>query len=94
MTKLGSGRQQKDETQEQLLSQLEKARRQLTGQQKRSEQLENDLGETRRRSLVEKLTLLRTLTAHTGGVISVALSADGQTLVGGSANQTIKVWGT
>ena len=43
---------------------------------------------------VEKLALLRTLTGHTGVVQSVALSADGQTLVSGSNDTTIKVWGT
>jgi len=41
--------------------------------------------------LAEKLTLLRTLTGHTGFVWSVALSADSQTLVSGSWDKTIKV---
>src|SRR5437588_1682605 len=41
---------------------------------------------------VEKLALLYTLKGHTGGVYSVALSADGQTLESGSADKTIKVW--
>jgi WD40 repeat protein len=40
-----------------------------------------------------KLTLLHTLTDHTDSVTSVALSADGQTLVSGSVDKTIKVWG-
>jgi serine/threonine protein kinase len=40
----------------------------------------------------EKLTLLRTLTGHTSTVWSVAMSADGQTLVSGSGDKTIKVW--
>jgi WD40 repeat protein len=41
---------------------------------------------------VEKLTLLRTLTDHTGTVTSVAISSDGKTLVSGSEDRTIKVW--
>ncbi len=41
---------------------------------------------------IEKLALLRTLTGHTNGVTSVALSADGQTLASGSNDRTIKVW--
>ena len=40
----------------------------------------------------EKLTLLRTLTGHRRGVLSVAISADGQTLVSGSWDNTINVW--
>jgi len=43
---------------------------------------------------VEKLVLLHTLTGHKGPVSSVAISADGQTLVSGSRDHTIKVWGT
>ena len=42
--------------------------------------------------VIEKLALLRTLSGHTKGVLSVALSADGQTLVSGSDDMTIKVW--
>ena len=42
---------------------------------------------------IEKLALLRTLKGHTDIVNSVALSADGQTLVSGSDDKTIKVWG-
>jgi hypothetical protein len=41
---------------------------------------------------VEKPAPLRTLTGHTAAVFSVALSADGQTLVSGSLDKTIKVW--
>ena len=41
---------------------------------------------------IEKLALLRTLTGHTAVVSSVAISADGQTLVSGSFDKTIKVW--
>jgi len=41
---------------------------------------------------VEKLAPLRTLRGHTAAVFSVALSADGQTLVSGSLDKTIKVW--
>ena len=41
---------------------------------------------------IEELALLRTLTGHTNGVMSVALSANGQTLVSGSWDNTIKVW--
>jgi len=43
--------------------------------------------------VVEKLALIRTLTGHTGKVNSVAISPDGQTLVSGSDDKTIKVWG-
>ncbi|SRR5260221_504522 len=42
---------------------------------------------------VEQLTLLLVLTGHAGIVYSVAISPDGQTLVSGSGDQTIKVWG-
>ncbi len=41
---------------------------------------------------VEQLTLLLTLTSHAGPVWSVAISPDGQTLVSGSRDKTIKVW--
>src|SRR5258708_20544531 len=41
---------------------------------------------------VEQLTLLLTLTSHAGPVWSVAISPDGQTLVSGSQDKTIKVW--
>ncbi len=41
---------------------------------------------------VEKFRLLRTLTDHTDSVNSIAISPDGQTLVSGSADKTIKVW--
>ena len=43
---------------------------------------------------VKKLALLRTLNGHKGSVWIIALSADGQTLVSGSSDSTIKVWGT
>jgi WD40 repeat protein/predicted Ser/Thr protein kinase len=39
-----------------------------------------------------RLTLARTLSGHTDRVWSVALSQDGQTLVSGSQDDTIKVW--
>jgi len=41
---------------------------------------------------VEQLTLLLTLTGHAEAVWSVAISPDGQTLVSGSSDKTIKVW--
>ena len=41
---------------------------------------------------VKQLTLLLTLTGHEGWVTSVAISPDGQTLVSGSTDDTIKVW--
>ena len=41
---------------------------------------------------IEKLALLRTLTGHTSIVLCVAISPDGQTLVSGSGDKTIKVW--
>ena len=41
---------------------------------------------------VEQLRLLLTLTGHTQGIHSVAISPDGQTLVSGSEDKTIKVW--
>src|SRR5713101_7735754 len=41
---------------------------------------------------VEQLALLLTLTGHAGRVGSVAIRPDGQTLVGGSDDKTIKVW--
>jgi WD40 repeat protein len=43
-------------------------------------------------SLATRLTLARTLSGHTDMVWSVALSQDGQTLVSGSQDNTIKVW--
>jgi hypothetical protein len=42
--------------------------------------------------LVTDRALLRTLTGHSGGVISVALSADGQTVASGSWDQSVKLW--
>jgi hypothetical protein len=41
---------------------------------------------------VEQLTLLLTLTGHADTVVSVAISPEGQTLVSGSGDMTIKVW--
>jgi eukaryotic-like serine/threonine-protein kinase len=41
---------------------------------------------------VEKLALLSNLTGHRGTVMSIAISRDGQTLVSGSQDRTIKVW--
>src|SRR5260221_718652 len=41
---------------------------------------------------VEQLRLLLTLTDHEGSVDSIAISPDGQTLVSGSDDKTIKVW--
>ncbi len=43
-------------------------------------------------SPTSRLTLARTLSGHTDTVWSVALSQDGQTLVSGSQDNTIKVW--
>ncbi|MFH7030318.1 MAG: WD40 repeat domain-containing protein [Heteroscytonema crispum UTEX LB 1556] len=40
----------------------------------------------------ENLTLSKTLTGHADSIWSVALSNDGQTLISGSADKTIKVW--
>src|SRR5258707_6303558 len=42
---------------------------------------------------VEQLTLLLTLTGHEDLIASVAISPDGQTLVSGSGDKKIKVWG-
>lgn len=40
----------------------------------------------------EKVTLATTLTGHSSAVDSVGISSDGQTLVSGSSDSTIKVW--
>ena len=40
----------------------------------------------------EALTLLGTLTGHSDAVLSIAISPDGQTLVSGSSDETIKLW--
>ncbi len=40
----------------------------------------------------DKFSLTRTLTEHTNSVWAVAISRDGQTLVSGSEDDTIKVW--
>ena len=40
----------------------------------------------------ERLTLIHTLREHEGSVCSVALSADGQTLVSGGRDNTTKIW--
>lgn len=42
--------------------------------------------------LLKNLTLLRTLTGHRHYVDSVAISPDGQTLVSGGRDDTIKIW--
>jgi serine/threonine protein kinase len=39
-----------------------------------------------------QISLKTTLTGHSGGVYSVAISPDGQTLASGSADKTIKIW--
>ncbi len=36
--------------------------------------------------------LIRTLAGHSGAVYSVGISPDGQTLVSGSVDNTIKIW--
>jgi WD40 repeat protein len=41
---------------------------------------------------VEKLKVIHTLSGHTGYIYGVAISPDGQTLVSGGADKTIKVW--
>lgn len=41
---------------------------------------------------IKQLTLLLTLDRHAGSVNSVAISPNGQNLVSGSSDQTIKVW--
>jgi WD40 repeat protein len=38
--------------------------------------------------------LLRTLESHTAGVLACAMSADGNTIISGSADATIKIWDT
>ena len=43
-------------------------------------------------SAYAKLSVAQTLTAHTDAVWTVAISRDGQTLVSGGADNTIKVW--
>jgi WD40 repeat protein len=35
---------------------------------------------------------IRTLTGHSGGVYSVAISEDGKKVVSGNEDKTIKVW--
>ncbi|HEY4382936.1 MAG TPA: hypothetical protein VGN34_00465 [Ktedonobacteraceae bacterium] len=41
---------------------------------------------------IEKLAVRHTLTGHTGGVLSVAISPDSTILVSGSWDHTIKIW--
>jgi len=43
---------------------------------------------------LERPTWVRTLTGHESCVLSVALSTDGQTLISGSLDKTIKIWNT
>lgn len=97
---------QSRKTQEELASQLEKAQQQLAAERAQRKQLEIELQEARKLSMtrqedkaphiaplqVEKLKVIHTLTGHTGGVYGVAISLDGQTLVSGSHDWTIKVW--
>ncbi len=40
----------------------------------------------------EEFTLIRTLEGHSGTIYSVAISSDGQTLVSGGRDQTIRIW--
>ncbi|MEG4326884.1 serine/threonine-protein kinase [Microcoleus sp. herbarium5] len=44
------------------------------------------------RSSLENVSLVKTLTGHSKWVQSVAISPDGQTLVSGSEDRTIKIW--
>ncbi|BAY07110.1 WD40 repeat domain-containing protein [Calothrix sp. NIES-2098] len=41
---------------------------------------------------LESATLLHTLTGHTGDISSIAIAPDGEMLVSGGADKTIKVW--
>jgi WD40 repeat protein len=41
---------------------------------------------------VEDNDLLRTLSGHSGGVHAVAIAPDGQTLISGGQDNTIKIW--
>ncbi|HEY9851356.1 MAG TPA: protein kinase [Leptolyngbyaceae cyanobacterium] len=44
------------------------------------------------RSSLENVSLVKTLTGHFSSIYSVAISPDGQTLVSGSNDSTIKIW--
>ena len=48
--------------------------------------------EVKPKCLLENVSVVRTLTRHFDSVNSVAISPDGQTLVSGSRDKTIKIW--
>ena len=48
--------------------------------------------EVKPKCLLENVSIVHTITGHSGYVTSVAISPDGQTLVSGSNDKTIKIW--
>ena len=56
------------------------------------EEIKRKEAERRRKCKLENVSVVCTLTGHSKYVYSVAISPDGQTLVSGSSDYTIKIW--
>ena len=91
-------RQQEAERQEQLEAERQEqleAERQEQLEAERQEQLEAERQRQReieRKRKLENASVVCTLTGHSNSVNSVAISPDGQILVSGSDDKTIKIW--
>jgi WD40 repeat protein len=56
------------------------------------EEIRRKEAERRRKCKLENVSVVHTLTGHSESVYSLAITPDGQTLVSGSGNNTIKIW--
>ena len=82
---------QEAERQRQL--EAEHKRQQKEAKRKRQQEVERQRQlEVKPKCLLENVSVIHTLTGHSDWVFSVAISPDGQTLVSGSRDNTIKIW--